>query len=157
MTQAADWLKAREDFFARHPEREYLLTAVPKEHLSELSRQLHVAGAATSGAGSGIASIRVLDGYAEVACIVRRYDPTEAEPCIKVFLLDGAPPTLPKSRDPRGEEQFCQTMWLLAEKAQSLGMSLNELMMSPTPLRTVAQTMPGYRQKKAKPRGPARR
>lgn len=122
MFDAADsWKKSVQDFFHRHPEREFMLIALPVSALQGVARAGWIAGAASVADSTQAFQPVVFPGDTAIMCIVRRSNKESGRPLPGVFLLDGAPSTPPKGGTARNEEHFCSRLWALAQAASAAG------------------------------------
>jgi hypothetical protein len=129
-----DWMKKIATWFQQNPDREFYLTEVPISELMAVGIAGWIAGAASLREPPAWTKIfvEVAEGAASVGCIVRRAAPAEGRPLPSVFLMDGGgplPPVPPAADPSRAEETLCAAVWVAAQTAAAIGLSLRDFMM----------------------------
>jgi hypothetical protein len=143
MNHAADWMGQIHRYFNRHPEHQFELTTIPISALSGVSAAGWFVGMASAPSLLKPAQPLVPPGCNAITCVVRRADEAEGRPLPGVFLMDGAPPALPRGGTGRGKEHFCERLWGLVQRATELNVSLAALMQDPAMLASaVAKPLP---------------
>ncbi len=125
------WLKAINEFFNKHPEREFYVGEAGPAQVREAAEALWLVGFASQPMnGAGFRRPDIREDQATVPVVIRRPDPAGGFPNPGLIVLDGGM-TLPRAQSTatsrsRELEGFGNFIWMASKETAAAGVSLKE-------------------------------